>query len=276
MFPNTKQTIEVGREKSIGALLEADKTDKKLVIVSQKDPQVENPTDKDIYGIGTLCQIVKLTKLVDGTYVAALKGIKRVKINKLILEKQDLYVDYELCKEVNVSIEQCKEKIDLLISMVEKRFTAPTKDGAKQLQAFLESSTSATKLLDTLSNLLPIDFTSKQQLLSEFNVLKRIDLLLKFCSNTNDSQIIDRDINKRINDSLSKQQKEFYLREKMRVVKEELGELNSKEDDINSLKKRVQDNPYPQHIKTRVLQELNRIESTANPQENSITRSFVE
>ena len=79
-----------------------------------------------------------------------------------------------------------------------------------------------------------------------------------------------------MNADISKQQKEFYLRQKLGIIKEELGQISSTENDIKNIKDKVQSSPYPEHIKKRALEEISRMESTMNPQENAITRSYLD
>jgi ATP-dependent Lon protease len=270
--------IEIGRVKSINAVKLATGADKKIIVVSQKDPQVEDPKFDDIYKVGTLCTITFMEKNTDDSYRITVKGSKRVKILNFY-DKDDLItVDFELLKETStLNSKDINEKLNLLYDMIEKNYADPS--APKKLKEFklLTSHASITpsKITDYIAAALPIDQTSKQSILEELDIAKRIDNIIRFSAREDDAKAIDNEITRKVNSSLSKQQKEFYLREKMRVVKEELGEINSRENDVNSFKKRVEENPYPEHIKKRVISELNRMESS-NPQENSITRSYVE
>jgi ATP-dependent Lon protease len=276
IFPTTDVEIEIGRLKSINSVKLATDTDKKIIITSQKDPQVEEPKFGDIYNVGTLCHITFLEKNTDDSYKIIVKGIRRIKISSVQAKDNVLTADYELLKEFNTNPKNIKEKINLLCEMFEKNFGAVTKQkDTKQLKSLMLNATSASKTADQIAAVLPMDQNGKQNLLTELDVVKRIDTIIRYSVKEEDSKVIDNEINHKVNSSLSKQQKEFYLREKMRVVKEELGEINSRENDVNSFKKRVEENPYPEHIKKRVLSEINRMESS-NPQENSITRAYVE
>lgn len=117
--------------------------------------------------------------------------------------------------------------------------------------------------------------TKKQAILEEVDLTKRVELLSKLCIVDDEMSKIDRELNNKVAKSLNKGQKEFYLREKMKAIKEELGQLSSRESEVESFKKRVNENPYPKYIKDRVLSELAKIEST-HPQEAALNLSYVQ
>jgi ATP-dependent Lon protease len=275
VFPGSILDIEIGRLKSINSINLASEDDKKVIVVCQKDPQIEDPKFDDIYQVGTLCDITFLQKNDDNSYKVSVKGTKRVHINKLTEVKNALEADFEILKEVNTNAKDIGDKIRLLYDMIEKTITNLSQKESKSLKSLFLGTPSPSKVADQVAAVLPVDQEKKQALLQETDVVKRIDLIIRSTSRDEDAKTIDSEITRKVNSSLSKQQKEFYLREKMRVVKEELGEINSKENDTNSFKKRVEENPYPEHVKKRVLSELNRMEAS-NPQENSITRTYIE
>jgi ATP-dependent Lon protease len=275
VFPSTETIIEVGRTKSINAINLANEGDMKLLISSQKEAQIEEPKFNDIYSVGTLCEIVKIENADDGSSKVTIKGLKRVKITSLNVKNNAYNSDYEVLKEVNTDAKKNNEGIQLLYAMMQKTISELSDKEAKALKALFLTAPSASKITDQIAMVIASNVAVKQSLLEELDVAKRINTILGLSANNDDRKKVDNDINKQVNDTLQKQQKEFYLREKMRVVKEQLGEINSKENDNNSFKKRLEENPYPEHIKKRVLAELNHMEA-ANPQENSITRTYIE
>jgi ATP-dependent Lon protease len=276
VFPTTSIELEVGRTKSVASVLQASKDDKKIVIVSQKDPQIEEPQFTDLYNTGTLCEIVSMSNNEDGSIKLKLKGSKRVKVHDLEEKNGALHTDFEPLKETNVDSTNAKEQIHLLFDMIKNSLNNLSEKEAAAMKSLFLGTPSPSKITDQIASVLPIDFAGKQSLLEELDVSRRIASVLNYTSRDEDKKTVDREINKKVNDTLSKQQKEFYLREKMRAVKEELGQINSHENEVGNLRKKVEENPYPEHIKKRVLTELNRMEASANPQENSMTRAYVE
>lgn len=279
IFPSITDTLEIGREKSLNSIGVANNSDdKKIILVSQKDPTKDNPEFDDLYKVGTLCEITKVVPSEDGSLRVTFKSLKRVKLISVQEKEKAIYANYELLKDTNVSSAEVAEKIRDLYTAISSDTSDFNKEDAQKLKTVFNGSKSFSnsKIADSVASILPIGISKKQQILEELNLLKRLTLILSYCINSDQMVKIDREINKKINDTLSKQQKEFYLREKMRVVKEELGEISSKENDVNNLRKRVTNNPYPQHIKDRVITELNRIEAGNNPQESAINRAYVE
>lgn len=150
----------------------------------------------------------------------------------------------------------------------------------------LSSTTKAGKMADIIAdNLTNKDPIKNKQvrvsILQETNAIKRISLILKFFKLTKEEKNpgeakIDEAINNKVNENLSKQQKEFYLREKMRAIKEEIGKINPNESDVGAFRKRIEENPYPQYIKDKVLAEINKLESSPFSQENAVTKTYIE
>jgi ATP-dependent Lon protease len=276
IFPTTSIELEVGRAKSVASVLQASKDDKKIVVVSQKNPQIEEPKFSDLYNIGTLCDIVSLSNNDDGSIKLKLKGSKRVKVTVLDEKNGALYTDFETLKENNAESANVKKQIHLLFDMIKNSLNNLSEKEATGMKALFLGTPSPSKIADQIASVLPIDFAGKQSLLEQLDVSLRIASVLNYTSRDEDKKTIDHEINKKVNETLSKQQKEFYLREKMRAVKEELGQINSHENEVANLRKKVEENPYPEHIKQRVLTELGRMEASANPQENSMTRAYVE
>ncbi|GHU47205.1 hypothetical protein FACS1894218_1140 [Bacilli bacterium] len=275
VFPSTETVVEVGRTKSINAINLANENDQKLLITSQRDAQIEEPKFTDIYNVGTLCEIVKIEHAEDGSSKVTIKGLKRVRISTLNVKNNAYNSDYEVLKETNTDAKKNSEGIQLLYAMMQKTINELSDKEAKALKALFLTGPSPSRITDQIAMVIASNVGVKQNLLEELDVTKRITTILNLSANNDDRKKVDNEINKQVNDTLQKQQKEFYLREKMRVVKEQLGEINSKENENNSFKKRLEENPYPEHIKKRVMAELNHMES-ANPQENSITRTYIE
>ena len=204
----------------------------------------------------------------------------RVLINSLKIEdnKKLIFADYITINDQKIMEEKVPESLSTLFQLLQ-RYNSKLSEKIKIFQANNAKKNQAfTNLLDLIyeiTNELPIHFDQKQQILS-LNTLKlKIDALCKMVTKPADASVIDHEVSRKVNESLNKQQREFYLREKMRVIKEELGDISSRENDVNNFKKRLLDNPYPKDLKVKLLQEINRLEAS-NPQESSMIRSYIE
>lgn len=283
ILPYSSDTLDVGRSMSINAITAS--TDlKKIVLLSQKDPSVDNPKPEDLYMVGTLCEITNLKKADDDSLTISFKGLKRVKIldvNVCALDNlpnQQYYsCQYEVLKDVNTTNPEVAAKLKQIPNILTVRNPKISVDDAKTIKQLFANikPTTNSKVIDTVANLLAMSTTKKQEILEEIDLIKRVELLSKLCIADDEMLKIDRELNNKVAKSLNKGQKEFYLREKMKAIKEELGQLSSRESEIESFKKRVNENPYPKYIKDRVLSELAKIEST-HPQEAALNLSYVQ
>lgn len=292
VFPHAVKSIDVGRKKSLEAIAAAKKTKSKhIIVVAQNNSDIEIPKAENIYSVGTLCEIVKITENKEDqsdpkSCIVQVRGIQRVKIGKYDYESKSVNIEYENLNSTNVNNAENDTRIRNIFRDFNDAIVKNLDENDQEKNNVKMISGDSDKLADLISSALPVSFEKKQLLLEQLNVTKRFDIIIdlmhseasniKGQEKSNELNQIDRKITKKINDNLSKQQREFYLRERLRAIKEELGDISSKDDDVSELRDRVNNNPYPQYIKDKVINELNRYESTMNSQENSITRTYVE
>ncbi len=284
IFPSTTKSIEIGREHSIKSVEIADLADKEIIIVSQKDPIVDKPTSNEVYKIGTLCKIRKIKKYDDDTLLVEVKATKRIKVESYKSQEDgSLVCEYHILKDKNIKNEYntrvAEDIIELLLNAIESGSgdVQNMKDIKKYVMA---PNSSPAKLGDILANNLLINLATQQKVLAELDVSKRLDLVvmltLKELDNGTVAANVDSTINKKINDNLSKQQKEFYLRERLRAIKEELGEISTKDVEVDKIKEKIAKFPYPKLIKEKIISELNKYEAAMSSNEASIIKSYID
>ena len=226
VFPHTKKKLIIGRKKSLNAILAANDGDKQIFVFSQKDPNADEPTLTQIYNNGTLCEIVELKKVKDDEYNVVLKGLNRIITNKLVEKNNMILADAEIIKDEKTNSKNVKEKMNLLVSLLTnytKRQPSPA------LKKLINSSFSPSKLIDQLANMVPMSFKKAQSIIEKTNIIDRIEIICGALANPEDSIGIENEINGKMNKELSKQQREFYLRQKLGIIKEELGQISSTE-----------------------------------------------
>jgi ATP-dependent Lon protease len=288
-LPSTENTIIGGRTKTVNVVkkyLEDPKVNKKFILLTQENPDVEDPKLKDVYTICTLCEIISVKPTKKDVYSIKFKCIKRMMLLTLNIVDNMYVGDAEILKDQNTMSKEIPTKLNILVELF-KKYAIKEKSDSEKLHNFL-SSKSVGSSTDEIIDFVTIGDYSKyktirKDVLQEVDVVKRIAKGIEFfekknTDSTNDElrSKVDLEINKKVNETLSKQQKEFYLREKMKAVKDELGKINPGESDINSYKKRLEENPYPNHIKEKVLGEINKMESNSFSQENAITKQYIE
>lgn len=277
VFPNTKSIVEIGRKISINAIEDSLSKHESIVVVSQKNPTIDAPKKSDLFKVGTLCEFkIEKKDINDESYTVIFSGLKRVKIVKINESKSFFNCEYEIFEDAKDIVIENYDKINDLLVNYEDLFAKNLFLAKTDIKKMFISSQSKSLILEWLPELLKLSLEEKQKLLEEGDPNRRMGLLLSLTIQESEAKKIDQEISKKINNNLSKQQKEFYLRERVRAIKEELGDLTSKEDDSDFIRDKVKSNPYPEHIKKRILSELNKMESSSNSNEYSISKSYID
>ncbi|MBQ9987686.1 MAG: endopeptidase La [Erysipelotrichales bacterium] len=275
-FPNQEMLIEVGRKKSIAAIEESRANyDQHVFVVCQKDISVDDPTVSDVYTVGTLCRIHSVRNR-DGALRVTFEGLERARIIDFTDTGELFFAEVEALADIMGN--QLEEMA--LVRRVSKAY----EEISNNVQAFsnevinhLSSGISATELADQFANHFPMPYDHKQMLLEELDVNKRLLKVLREIETEKQLNAIEGSISQKVKERIDENQKEFFLREKMRVIKEELGDVSNKDDDTDSIRKKLETEPYPQAIKEKILEELSRYEmlSVASG-EAGVIRTYID
>jgi ATP-dependent Lon protease len=277
-FPRVRKEIDIARPMSIKAINEAYDKNKEIIITAQMNPKLDQiGRVNEIYNVGVLAKIEKIVKQSNEMIVSVLP-ISRVLINNISLVKNSLYVDYAIINDSQLYVKNSDSKHFATLLELLMRYDPKIAANIKMFIAENEKLKQNVDIVDIvyqIADILPIHFDQKQQILALNTLDLKIDALCSVLSNPNDMSMVDKSINRKMNETLSKQQKEFYLREKLRTIKEELGEISSKENDADKFRKKLHSNPYPKNVKEKIEHEINHLESS-NPQEASMIRTYIE
>lgn len=286
LYPSVTTAIEIGREKTLITLKDVKEGDN-IVLVSQINPEIDDPSENEIYKTGTLVKVQKIKDTADGDKELIVKGVKVVKLNSFKYTDKNGFVAE--CEELKVKIGNQKKNEEVINSLLELllEYANSTQNPKQTLEIYeyiLKNSKSTNKVADFIAANVPSDvigFVGKQQYLEAETITEKLKLVLGFLIRYFDDdgsvkKSVDEMINTKMNKNISKQQKEFYLRERLRTVKEELGEISSREDDADKIRERLDNNPYPQYIREKVLYELNKYESAMSSNESSITKTYID
>ncbi|NLC64194.1 MAG: endopeptidase La, partial [Erysipelothrix sp.] len=234
LFPNQEILIEVGRPKSINAIEEAEKFfNGHVVLVSQKDVLVDDPLVDELYEVGTLVHI-KSVKQKQGFLRVTFSGLQRAKIDTLNEDSQMLFASVTLLEDEMGD----KDEEEALIRSINREiknamsFDRASRAGGQSVNIprefwdnFLLQSMAPTKLADQFAQHFPLPLESKQTLLETLNVNTRIEIILSEIQREKTLSDIESDINERVKGRVEENQREYYLREKMRAIREELGDV---------------------------------------------------
>ncbi|HIX82152.1 MULTISPECIES: endopeptidase La [unclassified Thomasclavelia] len=278
VFPENHLTLDVGRPVSLKALqLSTNEHDNNIIFVSQINPLEDNPSFDDVYHIGTLCKIErKVRRDSSGTIKLTVRGAKRVELTNFELHQGSLYSTVKIIED---EFGDRNEEVALVRKATSYFEQAKRSMPNMPLDSInrLTSGVSASVLADTIAQYLPIDLKQKQKILETFNINER---LLQVISSIESEKVIgeiEETINRKVRESIDENQREYYLREKLRAIKEELGDSVPKEDDAETIREELNNNPYPQHVKDKIEEELRRFETMpAASSEANVVRTYID
>lgn len=279
LFPKTIMHFDVKREKSIQALEYAMKHGQKLFLVAQKEAYIEEPDiDKDIYTDGTITKIKQLIKLPNKVVRVLVEGQDRGRIMGFTGTEPFLKGEVELFLSVG-GPESDEEKMamlgvakDVLANYV-KMNPKFSKDAIASLERMDEINNLCDQMAFNLLNALP----NKQSILAEIDIKKRFTLLMTMLNAEVEVMRIKSDINNQVKQNIDQNQKEYYLREQLKVIQTELGDQQEIDDEMAEYKQQVDDLEAGETVKERLLKELKRLKRmSASSSESAVVRNYIE
>jgi len=272
VFPYMVMPLFVGRAKSINALEEAMNDDKQLLLVSQREADLEEPTPEDLFDVGTIANIIQLLKLPDGTVKVLVEGQNRAKINSL--------EDGEKCFSAKITpIETTygdEKELDVakkaVLSEFENYLTLNKKIPADVLNAL-------HRLSDTMAAHLPVSVRHKQSVLELANVQDRLEYLLGMMESEADILQVEKRIRGRVKKQMEKSQRNYYLSEQIKAIRKEMdsGENEDTIDEVEQLRQKVEAAGMPADVRDKVENELQKLKMmSAMSSEATVVRSYIE
>lgn len=277
IFPYMIPYFDVGREMSIKALEDAMVNDQHILLVAQKDASIESPTKDDIYDVGCYSKIKQLLKLPDGTIRVLVEGISRVKIVKITQTDPYFIAQYEVLEDVDVEM---NEEVEALRRSLIKNFEEVVKLSGKMSPESVVSVLEAKemgRLTDMISAAIYMKVEEKQAFLAERDVYKRMNMLIKHLTKEVEILEIEKDINRRVKQQMERSQREYYLREQIKVISDELGESDSTVAECDEYVERLLDLNFEETEFERILKEINRLRKMQSMSpEATVIRTYLE
>ena len=277
VFPSMVVPLFVGREKSIKALQEVMKSDKSIVLVTQKNSEVDDPSSKDLYQYGCASKVLQLLKLPDGTVKVLVEGEKRVKIVKHTDSEKNNY----LTCEVEI-LEDTKTNDDLdqlalgLLKKFEKLQVLNKKDLSESSSNF-KNLKDPSQIANNISSNLNIQIFEKQELLEIIDLKKRLEKIHQIIEKETSVLSVEKKIRGRVKNQMEKTQREYYLNEQLKAIQKELGEIDEGKDELSSLSKSISDAKMPKLAKEKCLSELKKLKSMSPMSaEATVVRNYLD
>ena len=276
IFPSMVVPLFVGREKSIKALQEVMKLDKSIVLVTQKNSEVDDPSSKDLYQYGCLSKVLQLLKLPDGTVKVLVEGEKRIKITKH---------NEEINNFLTCEVEIAEDKIDgkdldqLALGLIKKfeKLQVLNKKELNDSSINLKNLKNPIQIANNISSNLNIQIFEKQELLEIIDLKKRLEKIHQLIEKETSVLSVEKKIRGRVKNQMEKTQREYYLNEQLKAIQKELGEIDEGKDELTSLSKSISDAKMPKLAREKCLSELKKLKSMSPMSaEATVVRNYLD
>jgi ATP-dependent Lon protease len=260
VYPHMVIPLFVGREKSIKALETAMVDNRQIFLVAQRKSSNDDPNADDLYDIGTLCNVLQLLKLPDGTVKVLIEGEKRAKTISYTAEKEYLEASLELLSDENLTLE--KQEIDVLIRSLMSQFEQYIKLNKKippEILSSLASIEEPGRLADTIAAHLSIKLEEKQGLLEIMNVATRLERLMAVIEGEIDLLHVEKRLRSRVKRQMEKSQREYYLNEQMKAIQKELGDIGEEGNELEQMENAIKKVGMSKEAREKSLSELQKL-----------------
>lgn len=276
-MPNNDFRIEVGRKLSLKAVEQSEQAfDQYVIILIQKNPLIENPTPEDLEPIGVLAKVSMKIKLPNDAYKVKFNVMERVQIKDYFLTDPYFVVDYDILETIKDDQDEEVTLVKMVVNEITQHHQTilqPQSNVLEKIQQGIETD----KLVDLVVLNLKSNEQSKYQYLEELHLNKRLKLLLEDIAKQKMIVDLEQKINDEIKKSIDENQKEYYLREKLRAIQNELGDKAKREDEIDELREKILKAKMPKSIEEKALAELSRYQSTPSAMaESSVIRTYLD
>ena len=277
VYPHMVIPLFVGREKSVRALEIAMEGEKRILLVAQRSPDIDDPQTSDLYSIGTVATVLQLLKLPDGTIKVLVEGAARAEIVRFA-ERDGLMTGH--VQELEPAYTRDRREIEVisrsLMSMFEQ-FVKLNRKIPPELLTTLAGIDDSSRLADTIAAHLSIRLQDKQRVLETADVADRLEMLLGFVDGEIDVQQIEKRIRGRVKSQMEKSQREYYLNEQMKAIQKELGESEDAPNEVEELGKKILNAGMPKPVEAKARAELNKLKQMSPMSaEATVVRNYID
>jgi len=275
VFPHMIVPLFVGREKSIRALEEVMREDKRILLVAQKNPADDDPAIDAIYQVGTLAQVLQLLKLPDGTVKVLVEGVERAKVLSFTGRAEFFEAEVEVLPNVITAQAEVEALARTAVSQFES-YVKLNKKVPQEILATLGQITDFAKLADTIAAHLAIKIAEKQELLEMTSVQERLEKVFALMEGEISVLQVEKRIRSRVKRQMEKTQREYYLNEQMKAIQKELGEGEDR-DELGELENRIKNTKLSKEAKERAEAELKKLrQMSPMSAEATVVRNYLD
>ncbi|MDL1873523.1 AAA family ATPase, partial [Deltaproteobacteria bacterium PRO3] len=276
VFPHMIVPLFVGREKSVKALEDVTGSDKRILLVAQKNANQDNPETQDIYLVGTVATVLQLLKLPDGTVKVLVEGNERARIVRFTDRAEFFEAEAEIIPDV---LTEEKELRGLARSVATEfeQYVKLNKKIPPEVLANINQIEDPSKLADTIGSHLALKIADKQELLEMANIAQRLERVYNLMEEEISVLQVERRIRGRVKRQMEKTQREYYLNEQLKAIQKELGEAEDGRDELAELEDRIKKTKLTKEAREKAMGELKKLRSMSPmAAEATVVRNYLE
>ncbi|MDQ7232428.1 endopeptidase La [Bacillus pacificus] len=276
VYPTMVLHLDVGRDKSIQALEQAAMDENIIFLAMQKEMNIDDPKEDDIYSVGTVAKVKQMLKLPNGTLRVLVEGLHRAEVVEFIEEENVVQVSI---KTITEEVEADLEEKALMRTLLEhfEQYIKVSKKVSNETFATVADVEEPGRLADLIASHLPIKTKQKQKILEIISVKERLHTLISIIQDEQELLSLEKKIGQKVKRSMERTQKEYFLREQMKAIQTELGDKEGKGGEVEELREKIEQSGMPEETMKAALKELDRYEKLpASSAESGVIRNYID
>ncbi|MBD1371811.1 endopeptidase La [Hazenella sp. IB182357] len=277
VFPTMVLHLDVGRDRSVQALEHAMVDDESLILLAtQREVQIEEPDENDIYSVGTIAKVRQMLKLPNGTIRVLVEGLRRATIREFADSEAFYQVRYQEIEEIQHEGKDIEALMRTVLDHFEQYLRLSKKLSTETYSAVVDIEEPG-RLADVVTSHLPLKIPDKQEILEILDVKERLEKLLSHIHDEKEVLELEKQISSRVKKQMEKTQKEYYLREQMKAIQRELGDKEGRLSEAEELREQLQNIEAADTVKEKISKEIDRLEKIpTSSAEGGVVRTYIE
>ena len=276
LFPQIVIPLPVGRDKSISLIREAAAKELRIVTLAQKDHEVNEPNENDLYRIGTVSRILKVVKISSSSYSVILQGQERVRLKKVTQNEPFLIGEFETITEITSSDTETSALFQNM-KKAAKRMIQHMPEMPREVSKILESPLEPGQLADFVTPIMKISTENKQKILGSLHIKERLKIVLTFLTNALEVEEVSKKISSQVKKEIDRNQKEFYLRQQVKAIREELGEYDDDNSEIKEFEAQIEKKKLTEEARKTIKKQFSRLQQMQpSSSEYGVIRTYLD
>ncbi len=280
LFPKVVVPLAVGRPKSVKLIEEAVQDETPIAVLTQKEASVDDPTTEDLYQVGTVARILKVVKIADDNYSVIIQGQKRIRLDSMVQEEPYFLGDFEVIDAPPEPTAEERVEIEALfrnLKSTAKQVVKFIPEMPKEASQMVEGVDDPGQLCDFVAANMDIEPEEKQEILETVELEERLTKVVTLLSRQLEVLRVSDKIQSQIKEEIDKNQREYYLRQQLKAIKEQLGEMDGEGGDLDDLADKIDTKELPEEVEETCRKQLNRLRRMQPASsEYGVTRNYVE